>query len=814
MQIIKGAVCFLLVVISISRAYSQAADTILNKADSLVIKGTAATLKNNVKELKKDMGVFKLPSDSAIENKIVSTSISMVTPLADEVKKLYTGAIVKIKLLDEKGIRAKGFKGEVSYNYFNDTTGTQLGDFKNLNSTAYYDVNAGITVAGMPFDFSFKGNNGFYDFGNPSFSDFYKFNFDHEKYIESIKSKALEKIKPEAISSLVLNRISNIREKYEKKLENEIAGIKKDLQDEYSSEIKLPADVTNLSVTDLATLKSKIITSEEIENYKQSSDHLQELIKSKSAASLAGDSVFTKMTSNVKKYEALEKVYTKILKAKGEFENNKVIKKLKENLPSSPADFKSYLNDRGNLKKVLKDQASLSSIQRLFLNITRLDIGQSAMQSGDFSLQNLMNKGVNAEFQDDKRSVGFVYGSNKNTVNNWLQGGVTSATSNEFSSVTGFKFGSGYANNIQQSVSVNFFDFKTEPTVEANGPQANYLALPRRKDAVISYNAGFTIAGIHKFNIDLSKSFGAFTDNTNVDSSINKTNPFSSLFTNTGKANFAAAFDYDGELLNTEVNVSIKKVGMGYNNPGNYLLRKGETQLGLGLSKRIFQEKLSVKIRLDYRKQNFDPAKNYSYRSLSNKIQLGYKISRSSKIGITYQASSYLSEFSGKNNAYGGTSRFQCDGSYKIFVAGKKIINNTVINYQRFNFPSLSGVNYTAGSFMFTHTASVLLNTNLLSFTVMANSSDNSSYYFNTSMLNLESNYAYPLPGNIKMSSSAGYYVNDGWNRQLGIKQQLGVELFKNMSIDIEAGYRKAIQVTKPELANQLFFNSAMHYNF
>jgi len=816
MHFLKFLLCFFFIMLILDQVWAQLPGKMPAKIDS--INGQLSNrLNNNQKYLADDLKDLKLPSDTLIEEHIGQGILQVANPITNDLKGAYTNALSKVKLFDKQGLKLNGGSGEFIYNYMKDTSGMSLGVFKALQFTTTYSAGFDFSIAQIPVNIGFKGNNGVYDFSNPPTTGFYKFNFQPEKYLENVKGKILEKITPENVTSIVTKRINDIKAKYENKLKREIDGVKNDLLSQSRSALNLPNDITDLSVTDVGALKNKILSQEETEKYKHSEEYIQETLKNKNAATLAGDSNFIKMTGNVKRYEALQKIYKKIISTKQQFDDNSMVKELRKNLPFSPGNFKSYLADKKNLKEVLSNHANLSSLQKLFLNITHLDIGQSAVQSGQFSLQGLMNKGVNTEFQDEKRSVGFIYGKNKNTTNNWLQGGLTSAVGSEYTSITGFKFGSGYGSRIQQSVSVNLFDYKAEPNpgLPGAGVQSNFLPLPSRKDAVISYNNSFTIAGVHKINIDLSKSLGAFTDNIGADSAGFKTNAFSSLFSNAGKANFATAIDYAGELLKTDISLSFKKVGLGYSNPGNSFLRRGESRVGLGLSRNFIDERLKIKMSIDFRKQNFDPAKNYSFAAFSDKFQVSYKINRSSKVGLTYQHSNYSSVFYDTANTPGGTSRLQGDGSYKFFLAGKKIINNATLSYQQFDFPALGGEgNYKSNTLMLMHTSSIVLNKNLLSVTLLMNRSSNAQYYFNTSMFSLESNYTYTVIKNIKMSSALGYYANDGWNKQLGVKQQFSVALFEKMNIDFDAGYRKAIQVTKAELSNQLFVNSTMHYNF
>ena len=98
--------------------------------------------------------------------------------------------------------------------------------------------------------------------------------------------------------------------------------------------------------------------------------------------------------------------------------------------------------------------------------------------------------------------------------------------------------------------------------------------------------------------------------------------------------------------------------------------------------------------------------------------------------------------------------------------------------------------------------------------TLLVNQSDNKDYYFNTSFVNAEIDYGYALGEKIRLNSGAGFYSNAGWNKQIGIKQQLSGTLFSKMDIDISVSYKKAVKVIREELANQVFISSSVHYRF
>jgi hypothetical protein len=479
----------------------------------------------------------------------------------------------------------------------------------------------------------------------------------------------------------------------------------------------------------------------------------------------------------------------------------------------TPGALKSYLADPNNLSQVLDDQASMSTIQKLFYNIKTLNLGQNAAQTGDLGLSNVINTGVNTEFQNKSASVGMIYGKNNNA-NNWQQAGLTSQVTNEYSNLTGFKVGTGTGSALDQSLAVNFFNFNSNTGSVGSNGASSYLPMAPRRDGVISLHTGMPLGGSHNITLDVSKSFGSF-QNTGGDSAGSKTASNGSLFNNAGKANYAGILSYTGQIWKTDVKLYLKKVGLGYNNPGNALLRSGESQVGFGLAHKFWGQRLNVKYEGDYRHQVFDPYGNFVYTALTNKLVTGFKIDRNDRINLTYQRSDYRSDFYGQSPVTGVNSRLQLDANYRFMIDHKKIMNTLTISRQVMNIPFSDSTSlYSNTSVLVTNTSSFMVGKNLLSLTILSNQSNNKTYYFNTSMFSSEANYSYMLPGWPRMASALGYYENTGWNKQVGVRQQMSVMVKEKISLDLQVGYKKAIQIIRPKLANQLFVSASARYTF
>lgn len=760
------------------------------KADTAIIQ----QVKGQVQDLK-----------SAVDVKgILSQAASPLQQLTQGVK-LFEGT---------KPVTVSKLSAEVDYNYFRDTAGLGLGAFHNMAGMFSYTVDYGVGLAGMPFNMSVREANGINTMNYTPFNNFYQFNFDHTQYLESLRSKLLQKLGPEAIMNSALSRVNSIRGQYEQQLRGEVTKIQSDYTKEYKAPMAVPTDATNLSTNDMAALRNRLLPADALQKYQQNTAIVQNMLQNKDAKTLSTDSNYHKALGEVKKYEAMENIYSKVTAYKQRFQSNPLVKQLMSQSSFTPGALKSYLADPNNLSQVLDDQASMSIIQKLFYNIKTLNLGQNAAQTGDLGLSNMVNNGVNTEFQNKSASIGMIYGQNNN-VNNWQQAGLTSPITNEYSNLTGFKVGTGTGSPIDQSLGINFFHFNNStggPGGPANGASA-YLPMAPRQDGVISLHTGMSLGGSHNITIDVSKSFGSF-QNSGGDSAGSKTASSGSLFNNAGKANYAGILTYTGEIAKTDVKLYLKKVGLGYNDPGNALLRSGESQVGFGLARKFLSQRLSFKYDGDYRRQVFDPNNNFIYTALTNKLQTGFKIDRNDRVSLIYQRSDYRSDFYGQSPVTGVNSLLQLNANYRFVIDKKKIMNTLTISRQEMNIPLTDTTSaYSNTSILVTNTSSFMVGKNMLSLTILDNQSSNKTYYFNTSMFSTEASYSYPL-STFRMSSTLGYYDNAGWNTQLGIRQQLSATIKNKVSWDGQIGYRKAIRIIQSQLANQLFVSTSVRYTF
>ncbi|MBN8789433.1 MAG: hypothetical protein J0I84_20320, partial [Terrimonas sp.] len=551
------------------------------------------------------------------------------------------------------------------------------------------------------------------------------------------QKEVAEKISPDLVLGTILKRINSIKATYTKNLKRELENIQDNFEKKFGKHLNIPEDAADISVTDINAVKTRLFSSVSSESYREGMDRYQNLISN------SGTNIDTLKAKDAlyetEKVEALQKAYQKISDWREKFENNPTVKKLQSHLPFTPENYKAYLKEPGKLTEVIKKYGSLTTLQNLFLNLTKLDLGQNAVENGQFSVQHLMNTGINASFLNNKIGAGLIAGVNNNP-NNWLQGGLNSFVTNEYSSMAGITLSTGSNSKLDQSISVNLFSFSNPSWAEDPSQylQSSYLPTASRKEAVMTLHSGVKISEGHEVSFDISKSFGSFQNLSETYGTETDKTTMKGLLSNEGRSNYAMAFDYRGLILKTDVQLLFKSAGLGYNNPGNMFMRRGETQVQAGVARKLFRQRLIVKYKTDYRNQHFDPEKKYTYSTFSNKINASWKFRKNSRAGLSYQQSNYtsLSPLGGKIK--GISNILQADGTYRFRINRKFITNTEILTFQKMALPVLNGEVYGSRSVFFAHTTTVPVNKSFVMISAMINHSNSSDYYFNTSSVSTE----------------------------------------------------------------------------
>jgi hypothetical protein len=692
---------------------------------------------------------------------------------------------------------------------------TSFQDFYPVYSS-YYGFGANFYLTELPFTIQYRSNSGFVENYQSLFSGLPKLNFNHSAYLDNIRKQISDKIRPDELLDLARNRYNLIKQKYQDQLENELDLLLSDYSTTYERVIDFSSNQIKIDELDQNLILNKVMPAgwkEKIVFHQKRAEELAKMVSSPERDSLWRESI-----SIIQEDKVRSEITNKVARAQQQFNESPIVQEIKSQIRIPENGLNKALQDPSRLVSAIKENASISGIQKLFLNVTKLNIGSNSIVSNGLDFKQLMNNGIDAEFMSKKISIGGIYGSGNinqqfNAVN-----GISSYITNEFGKLAGVKVGSGWDSKINQSVSLNLFSFSMLSDRFGIDPfQINQRNIqgPSRKDAVLTYHSAFQLRGQSTVKVDLSKSFGSYDNSLNSDStSFGKQNT-GELFRNNGKQNWAFGIAYSGKIKSINVNSGLQHTGLGYNNPGNFAMRRGESRMYWDFSTKFLKNKLTAAYKGDFRKQNLDPSRNYRFTSFSTSLNVAYRFRRNNRIAFQYrEVSNDLSSSFTNSTTAGGNRMFQATGQFGTKLFKIPIQHILLIGHQEMNIPIINTSAYKSTSTQVSYQQLIPIKTYMLSTNLMYNHSSNKQNLFNTSFLNIESSISYSLMKKITASSGIGYYVNENWNKQLGIHQQLGISVFKNISFNLDISWRKAIVVHNPLLANYFFGSTSCMIKF
>ncbi len=350
MKFLRSAVCIVLFGFGIGRGYAQTPPpSPVSKADSV-----PAVLKKQLqaKETQLMAPVKKLvPGDSAAlkQAKQAELQLQQAGQQMKQVGKQQVDSILGIvksplaqlqqpvKIFEgQKAVTVNKLSVDAEYTYFQDTSGLGMGMFSGMTGTTGYSVNYGVTLGGMPFTASVLEANGINTLNYTPFQNFYQFNFNHQQYLEDLRNRLLAKLSPDALMNSALSRVATIRKNYETELNGEVTTMQQEYAKSYKSTLALPSGATNLAASDMGALRTQMMPGDSIQKYQKDLIRMQEMTAKNQGMPPTKDSAYQATVASTKRFETMEKIYTRIAAYRKKFEDNPLVKQLLSTSKFSP----------------------------------------------------------------------------------------------------------------------------------------------------------------------------------------------------------------------------------------------------------------------------------------------------------------------------------------------------------------------------------------------------------------------------------------------------------------------------------------------
>lgn len=683
------------------------------------------------------------------------------------------------------------------YNFIQDSG---LNHSKQLLTSFEIKIAGKINFLGMPF--SFSESKPFYNAFESGVNDFWAMNqmkFDQNAYLDKIKDALSDKINIESLNDITNKKILEIEKKLEARLQKEISSISEEYCNSNKIKIGHLDSIIKLNLNDQNFLRRKLSEELKLDRYNDSTQFL--------ATKMLGlkDS-FNRSDEYSNRVELFNKIYDKILAYKATYSNSPVINDLKKDLQIKSYSINEILNQKNKLVNLATDKLHLSSLQKLFLRVNKLNIGFSGVDQKSLlsSSQYLMN-GAGLDISNKLGGFGVSIGS-LNFLNDWMQAGGLNSILPNSSNMVAVKYVSE-----NKSLSSSGMSFGVNYFTGNNSTAHLGQTFLKHSDIIINLNKDFDLAKGGKLHIELAKSSGSFKNEGNLKSQPN----LNSLFDFSNFLSSALAFDYKVNVTEKfQLGVYANTSGIGFSRPTDFSSPKGQHALGIATSNKILKNKLTVAYTGEFKDQFFDLSKEHVLQTYKNKLRVSYKLNKQDKISINYNQFNYKYTYNSLSS-FSVNKLLQFEGTYRTTFKKIKMYNTSVIGWNYFKSPQILQQETFSNSLLISHNTSFSIKTNVISLGIVRNISTTSSSFYSSSFSSYDIGYSYVLFKNqIQLNSGVGYYLYDGLNKQVGFNQQINLLGNKYFSLSMNMLLRIKVQEIVNNIPNQTYFGSSFKYNF
>lgn len=578
-------------------------------------------------------GVQKLNEDSVLDSQLTYVYHSITGQLNDKINSAFTATQQDAaQYTDFKKISPITLSSLQSFHFENAVFTSEINQWQIENNNTYYVQNCvsmASPIKGIPVNIQVFGVGNYYN-STRTEKIGYKINYTKDNFLDKLQLNSLTE-KSQLSQKMDFAHQVDYNALIQKNF-SAIPGIPELIQTSgcsWKDLLEMPLNQFEAKFGK-PSLESKTADARQLQNY-----YTEFSSKSHSDTNLSN----RLQAANMKVDQVNNEVNTskKLIRLKNEI--NKLLQQKKRLQVLYDEKVKRALEGVNVIDAVAKGN-NLSRLQRIMLNVKRLDVGQHSITTGNLVLRNYLQNGVTVEVETDKfyvlitkgsqEKIGYSNGffpiaNSQNGINEYYQ-------YNSRYKLSGLSFGKRNRSLDFQQISLMSFR-KVDNLL--------YPSLIAKAVNVLTYGNQFNWRG-SKLSYDLSKSFLS-RDNSSAENAANNTYK-------TGNESFletvAVNIKYEkAKNADFKQKVDLFYNSLMYNNPGLNGGNRPGLQLGYSFDKRIDRTKLSNQIAF----YNFTYGNSTSLKSVRDRFSLSYKIKQYC-VGVLVNGSYSNSAYESKNS--------------------------------------------------------------------------------------------------------------------------------------------------------------------
>lgn len=634
----------------------------------------------------------------------------------------------------------------------------------------------------------------------------FSFRYDRDNYLAGIKKKLGRKDGFKNLIPKVENPFANLKNEADQLLKKDLGVLNDQYHDLLSNHIAGLGSFDDLVNMDVKTLKEKLLNHEALTSIREKQTELEGLQHKLNSGVDVDKQHLESLKASIASFRGAEEMIRVVEKHKQSWQSSGLVKKLKDWDLMDQQRIAKLMNDPSTVLKAARQNLNLKGVQRFFLKINKLNIGQHTASAGSLSMQHFLNKGIGSELLNNKKYLSLLSGNNYKSIP------LTDLpyANTVFSAVNAksVSFGKGEMSKNFSRVSVASYE-----------QGLNGLAMTGlnsfRKSIVTSFSKEFSIGSRGLITTEVSRSVSNYRG-TGGNYSGGNSKVLDNIFSSDDLLqNTALSVQYQDEIPKHAFSyqLHVKRAANGYDNPGNAYLNQGSKEAGFTLRKTFLDRKLQIAIRNDIREFKYATSANPKWRNLSSSSDVRWKLKKGQTLSLRYLP----------------TRMYRIEESYKqTFTRFDQLSLNANLNkrFHGLQYSSYASIAYQRDHYLLNTSAvgskSLLLSANhtialgrrLVYWNSQISHAENNTQlvYFN-SMLNSEVGTTYTLLRKLQATTMIGYNSVKDWYKQAGVRQMFSFTINDRFSSDVFIDMRKNINVYQPLLFGLTRGEANLHYS-
>ena len=675
------------------------------------------------------------------------------------------------------------------------------------NNEQYYSGNLHVQsnwlVAGIPVSFSYQ-NQTWSDIAYGGYTDRFYLQFERDNYIDQLKKKLDGKFDPTVLLQKLTDPLLAIKQNAEQLLKNDLNKINEEYKEHLASAIQKIGNPQDLFTKDISSIRRQLMNTDLARSIKEKEILYTQLLQKKNLGEAVNPDELKALENSLTEAKGIESLINKIEEHKNKWESSGLIAKMKEWDLLQKVKLQQIMKDPSTTIKLAKQYLSLNGIQKLFLKINKLNIGQNVFSAGSLSLNHFLNNGVVTEFLNNKHYLMLLAGKQQD-FNSLLDVPFVNNIVSNTGAAKAISLGSGTNSSDHSHFTIATYN---QTLSSSNLPIA--LATFRRS-IVTTISKEILIGEKGSITTEISRSamdYISARPDTGNKSSLRNLFSADDFWKNTA---FSLKYIDEYNKAGLSYQVSVSKTANGYNNPGNLFLNPGSKNLGFMIKKSMWKKKLQLNARIDLREFKYNDERPDKWRNVYAVFDARLRMKKGQYMALRYMPSKMVRIDSTKFTV-SAFNRLSAEANLAKKISGYYYRNYLTLSFQK-NAYTFSREWISAKTILLSSYQTITSGKKMFYLNTNYNYADNKSQYvyFNSSLL-AEAGTSYRLFKKINASSALSYNSISGWYRQVGIRQTLSTNFSERFNLDVYVDARKNIKLYQPLLFGLFRADISIHY--